>query len=628
MLQNDHNKEKKIFNTIIIILSLLFFLFVETYELITYQNEYNKSFQYARTLSFLVWNLDRVTASDYLKIILQNNDYKTIQVVLEDKSVFLKFESDSLTNIENLFLKLNFIKIYEIKVPILYNDKIIGFIEVHWINRNLYIYNYILLVFILISVILYFYFRILIQRKILTITNTQLEYEIKQKNEAFTEIQKLKLQQDGDYYLTSLLLIPLASNYGKNEKVDVEFFVKQRKGFSFKNLEREIGGDICISHIIELRNRKFTVCLNADAMGKSIQGAGGCLVLGSVFEAIIERTKLSSSMNQMLPERWLKYAFLELHKVFESFDGSMMASIFICIIDNDNGFMYYMNAEHPYPVLFRYNKAEFLDTDFMFYKLGIDLSQRGFLYVRTFQLKNDDIIIIGSDGKDDILLEIKENGEQIINTDDNIFLEIVEQTNADLIKIYNMILSKGKLIDDFSLLKIHYKFNSINYKFLYIKTLIYDKKLIYVLQKEMIEQIESDQPLEIKLNNIYLIFRKNILYLIRKQYFEQCILLLEELLNIYPEKEELLFYIAYSLFKIKKYLKAIDYAEALRLRNIKHRKNLMLLTKIYLKQNEYIRANEIIEMYLDFYKNEPYAEKISQKIKYLIDIKQKNRNFS
>ena len=41
-------------------------------------------------------------------------------------------------------------------------------------------------------------------------------------------------------------------------------------------------------------------------MGKSIQGAGGALVLGVVFRSIIERTKIFKPNMELFPEQWLK----------------------------------------------------------------------------------------------------------------------------------------------------------------------------------------------------------------------------------------------------------------------------------------------------------------------------------
>ena len=61
-------------------------------------------------------------------------------------------------------------------------------------------------------------------------------------------------------------------------------------------------------------------------MGKSIQGAGGVLVLGTVFKSIIQRTNSTDYGKTVYPEKWLKDAFVEMHKAFVSFDGSMLMS--------------------------------------------------------------------------------------------------------------------------------------------------------------------------------------------------------------------------------------------------------------------------------------------------------------
>lgn len=611
-----NRKERIFYNSLLLFLSVSFFIFVEVYDVYSFNKELNKLKDLSKTLSFLVWNLDRTTTNDYLNIVIQNNDYESINILLDDNKFFLQVkDSNKFNAFEQILLKTNFIKLYNIEVPVYYQNQKIAIISASWINKNVYIYNYVIVILLLLSAIIYYYLKVEIQRNDLADANARLELEISEKKLALEEIQKLKLQQDGDYFLTSLLLIPLSYNSGNNEKVNVEFFVKQRKNFKFKSYEREIGGDICISHIINLRNKKYTVCVNADCMGKSIQGAGGCLVLGAVFEAIIERVKLSKPISEMTPERWLKYAFLELHKVFESFEGSMMASIFICLIDNDNGFMYYMNAEHPYPILYKNMEAQYFDQEFMLYKLGMDLKKDSFLKIRTFQLELNDVIIVGSDGKDDVVLGKDENGETIVNVDDNFILEIIMEAGGDLKKIYELVLKKGQIIDDFSLLKITYKNDSFKYKINEIQRILeeIDPSLIYN-KKEIVELLNIDEPFQIKINNIYLLFKKNLIHLIKRKKFQECIILMNELFKIYPEKDDLLFMMAYCNFKLENYGMAIDYSESLRTRNVKHRKNLILLAYIYLKQKNFIRAKEIIDMYKDFYHIDKSVENIEKKL--------------
>ena len=79
------------------------------------------------------------------------------------------------------------------------------------------------------------------------------------------------------------MIEPLGQNNAFSKNVEIEFFVKQKKNFIFRKREYELGGDINISENIELQGKKYIVFLNGDAMGKSIQGAGGVLVLGTVF---------------------------------------------------------------------------------------------------------------------------------------------------------------------------------------------------------------------------------------------------------------------------------------------------------------------------------------------------------
>jgi HAMP domain-containing protein len=193
----------------------------------------------------------------------------------------------------------------------------------------------------------------------------------KELNVSLQEIKKLKELQDGDYYLTSLLLKPLSVARLQTENVKIESIIRQKKKFHFKNKTAEIGGDLCVANVIQLKGREYSVFMNADAMGKSIQGAGGALVLGTVFKSMITRTNEESIYADKYPERWLKDCFKELQNVFISFDGSMLLSAVFGLIDNELGTLYYINAEHPWMVLYRDDKAEFISSGNHIHKIGL-----------------------------------------------------------------------------------------------------------------------------------------------------------------------------------------------------------------------------------------------------------------
>ncbi len=278
--------------------------------------------------------------------------------------------------------------------------------------------------------------------------------------QALEEVTGLKVQQDGDYFLTSLLIKPLQTNESMSDKVEVEFYVSQKKKFSFKKWNAELGGDICIAHSVKLNDnnndRDFTVFVNGDAMGKSIQGAGGSLVLGVVFNAFVHRTNFIPGENLKSPEDWLIKCYRELQDVFVSFDGTMLISVVIGIVDDESGIMYYFNAEHPWTVLYRSEKAIFTEEELLNRKIGTLISD-GRVELLTLQLQKDDIVICGSDGRDDIILEYdEETGMRVINEDETLFLRAVEKGDGDLDNIVEVLHEQGEFSDDLSLLKIKY----------------------------------------------------------------------------------------------------------------------------------------------------------------------------
>ncbi len=197
--------------------------------------------------------------------------------------------------------------------------------------------------------------------------------------------------------------------------------------------------------------------VNGDAMGKSLQGASGSLVLGVVFNAYVNRTKYVPGAANVSPEEWLIKCFRELQDVFISFDGSMLISVVMGIIDDATGIMYYFNAEHPWTVLYRRGIAEFTEQELLNRKIGTTIGAAK-VELRTLELQPGDIVIAGSDGRDDIMVGYDDvTGMRIINEDEKLFLEAVERGEGNLKEIVDVIKERGELTDDLSLLKIGYK---------------------------------------------------------------------------------------------------------------------------------------------------------------------------
>lgn len=449
-------------------------------------------------------------------------------------------------------------------------------------------------------------------------------------NQTLSEVQALKEAQDGDYYLTSLLLEPLQFNNNTSKFISTDFYVEQKKKFKFRKWNSQIGGDICITDSIKLNGKEFTVFMNGDAMGKSIQGAGGALVVGVVFNSGIMRTRIEKN-SKVHPEIWLKERFLDLQNVFITFEGSMYISVCMGLVDNETGLLYYINAEHPWTVLYRDGKASFLEESLMLRKLGTPGQDERF-FVKVFQMMPGDVILAGSDGRDDILLPTPD-GEKIMNEDENEYLQRVEDGNGDLTRIVQGIKSKGELADDISILRIGYKEgleeeNSGTPSYEIERAIQESEELLSKgKETEALEKVESF----LEENQTYpdLLKVMGRIYFNTKDYSKsiECFL---SYIDLNPGDNEYLYVISNLFRTMGQFNDAADYGERLYLRDQNHFLNLINLSEIYSSlgidsRSQFMadRAISIDGKAKDILKKSPTEDKINSIIEYEKDVERK-----
>lgn len=273
------------------------------------------------------------------------------------------------------------------------------------------------------------------------------------------QVQTLKSQQDGDYYLTSIICRPLMTNWNKSQLVSTRFFMEQKKHFSFRGREAEVGGDVCVTGNLRFgeanQPERYIMFCNGDAMGKSMQGAGGAIVMGTALNNIMARSAGNDRVLAESPEAWLAEVYRELNDIFRTFDGSMTTSAVIGLINERTGRMVYFNAEHPWCVLYRSGAAIFLEQELLLRKLG---SPSEFKFrVLEQQLQPGDVLFVGSDGRDDLELSPEAGKERVINEDHDLFRRIVEDCDGDLDRIVDRIKASGEVTDDFSLIRIGFQ---------------------------------------------------------------------------------------------------------------------------------------------------------------------------
>ena len=109
------------------------------------------------------------------------------------------------------------------------------------------------------------------REKMQTYTDS-LEEKIRERTEEIQqqaeEVQKIKQQQQGDYFLTSLLAKPLVQNANRSDYIKTEFFIEQKRKFQFREKPVELGGDLCITDNLKFghknKHSKCVFVMNAD----------------------------------------------------------------------------------------------------------------------------------------------------------------------------------------------------------------------------------------------------------------------------------------------------------------------------------------------------------------------------
>lgn len=432
-------------------------------------------------------------------------------------------------------------------------------------------------------------------------------------------VESLKQRQDGDYYLTSLLMAPLARNDVSSKNVRVGSVIRQNKTFEFKGKEAEIGGDLNIATTISLQGKKYIAFINSDAMGKSIQGAGGALVTGAIYNAFLNRSMLVSPYKRLFPELWLRDCLMDLHNVFNIFKGSMYTSLCMGLLDEETGFLYYVNAEHPLLVLYHEGKATYLDKDMVLRRVGMEFDEEDII-IKTYQMKPGDILLSGSDGRDDIATGEDEEGNRILNSDVNAFLRHVEAGRGNVEEVFHLIQESGTLTDDLTLLSLAFdpagSFSHL--RFLPREELPDEVKTLLKRAEESSSQGNSSEALSFlraakeKSASHCAVLEEIIKVYIRDRKYELAAEIAEQFSDANPHDHELLYLLSYSLKMAGDYSAAVEYGERLRLRKPGIASNLFNLADAYRLAGNPVKAQEILHYGLSIEGDNPHALKLKK----------------
>lgn len=535
---------------------LLFFSFlVLLIEIYTYLEFYEKSELMAKRLEVYLEQQKKENFFDeirsYLEGMRENQDLTRL-IVYFGNNFYFHAVTHRKTSWYHEILKMVYLirdVSFEKEIPVSIDDDFYSVKTIFiWENKNFFTYQILFIVLVLVTALLYFYDE----------TRKHKKEIIKNLN----EIQMLKNKQDGDYFLTSLLYNSLQKTNYNSEVFEIKYFVKQKKDFVYKNKNHQIGGDYVFIKQLFFNERSYIFFINADAMGKSLQGANGAIILGSLILAYLNRFE-NTGDGYLFPENLLLKIYMELQRVFETFEGSMLVSCVLGFLDEKTHTIYFMNFEHPYPVLYRNRKATFVGRNTIMRKLGTPDMLQSDPKVEILKLERGDIFLVGSDGKDDILL--KKNGFFYMNEDEELFLKLVEESDGRWEDLIHRIFHTGEVKDDVSLI--------------FIRSTLHEEDPSYADNMRLAKQ--------------------NLKELIKEKNYTQAYTLARYLIQEYPQENYFLAGYFYSLWKLKKWKEAMMAGNVLQLRNYDESRFLLLLLKSYLYTGAKEEAKKILEKIKD-----------------------------
>ncbi|HSQ26010.1 MAG TPA: histidine kinase [Anaerolineales bacterium] len=150
----------------LLLVALLIFLgFCIIYENQTLDKRQRAVEAYAGVISNSLWHFEPQAPTDYLSLIVADQDYERIQVLTSDGIEFVDVRSEQPDAFTNLLVTFNLIRRVELQADVDYRGVTIGEINAIWLNKNIYTYFYALLLTALSTGVFWLYWRILISNR-------------------------------------------------------------------------------------------------------------------------------------------------------------------------------------------------------------------------------------------------------------------------------------------------------------------------------------------------------------------------------------------------------------------------------------------------------------------------------
>lgn len=184
-------------NSLSALICLLFICFVFLYEMHSRRQAQLKIEEHAVIISDSLWNFHYQGAAEYLKLVANAHNYKSLVVTDHSGEIFQKTEADEPGAIDNTLIRINLIPEVALQADVLYAGNVIGRIAAVWLPRTIYTYAYLLFALILVITVIQLYFRIVRHKGLLEDTVHQRTEELADSNRSLQiEIREKKQTEE------------------------------------------------------------------------------------------------------------------------------------------------------------------------------------------------------------------------------------------------------------------------------------------------------------------------------------------------------------------------------------------------------------------------------------------------
>jgi len=192
MSETSKNNKRLIY--LFALAAISFTAFCLAYEHFTVQARQRAVDAYALVISNSLWNFEPQAPTDYLSLIVAEQDYEHIQEITREGEEFLDAQSEQPDPLTSMMIGLGLIRRVDIQADIHYRGDTIGQINAVWLNKNIYTYFLAFVLASLITGVIWLYWRILQ-------TNKELEMRVDmrtaQLNQSNLELGKSEARYRG-----------------------------------------------------------------------------------------------------------------------------------------------------------------------------------------------------------------------------------------------------------------------------------------------------------------------------------------------------------------------------------------------------------------------------------------------